>query len=140
MPSKRSGVLFPAVFRRFFRPLLGAKAPSYSSVLHFFCMADGGRADTLIYKLTHVRVCVCILAKGCPPVRPVYPCPSIFRLILTSSNGCSCVMAWERQHTMPASTCRHFPFSIFHFPFTSPPSGGRGAFYFPFLIIYCSCV
>ena len=53
----------------------------------FFCMADGGRADTLIYKLTHVRVCVCILAKGCPPVRPVYPCPSIFRLILTSSNG-----------------------------------------------------
>ena len=87
MPSKRSGVLFPAVFRRFFRPLLGAKAPSYSSVLHFFCMADGGQADTLIYKLTHVRVCVCILAKGCPPVRPVYPCPSIFRLILTSSNG-----------------------------------------------------
>ena len=37
------------------------------------CLADGGQADTLIYKLTHVRVCVCILAKGCPPVRPVYP-------------------------------------------------------------------
>ena len=51
------------------------------------CLADGGQAVTLIYKLTHVRVCVCILAKGCPPVRPVYPCPSIFRLILTSSNG-----------------------------------------------------
>ena len=33
------------------------------------CLADGGRADTLIYKLTHVHVCVCILAKGCPPVR-----------------------------------------------------------------------
>ena len=33
------------------------------------CLADGGQADTLIYKLTHVRVCVCILAKGCPPVR-----------------------------------------------------------------------
>ena len=133
MPSKRSGVLFPAVFRRFFRPLLGAKAPSYSSALHFFCMADGGRADTLIYKLTHVRVCVCILAKGCPPVRPVYPCPSIFRLILTSYNGRSCVMAWERQHTMPASTC------LFHLPLPLQGVGGLSNFHYPFLISYCPC-
>ena len=94
------------------------------------CLADGGQAVTLIYKLTHVRVCVCILAKGCPPVRPVYPCPSIFRLILTSYNGRSCVMAWERQHTMPASTCRHFPFSIFHLPLPLQGGGGLSIFHF----------
>ena len=44
----------------------------------------GRPADTLVYK-SHTRVCVYILRKGCPPVRLVYPLPSILRFALTSS-------------------------------------------------------
>ena len=45
----------------------------------------GRPADTLVYKShTHAYVCI-VLRKGCPPVRLVYPLPSILRFALTSS-------------------------------------------------------
>ena len=45
------------------------------------------RADALFYKLTHT--CVCIFKMGCPPVRLVYPFPSICRLAFISSASLS---------------------------------------------------
>ena len=53
----------------------GSDAPTQTLIRLF--RRTGRPADTLVYK-SHTRVCVYILRKGCPPVRLVYPLPSIF--------------------------------------------------------------
>ena len=53
----------------------GSDAPTQTLIRRF--RRTGRPADTLAYK-SHTRVGVYILRKGCPPVRLVYPLPSIF--------------------------------------------------------------
>ena len=60
----------------------GSDAPTQTLIR--LIRRTGRPADTLVYK-SHTRVCVYILRKGCPPVRLVYPLPSILRFALTSS-------------------------------------------------------
>ena len=54
----------------------GSDAPTQTLIRLF--RRTGRPADTLVYKsLTHACGCI-VLRKGCPPVRLVYPRPSIF--------------------------------------------------------------
>ena len=53
----------------------GSDAPTQTLIR--LIRRTGRPADTLVYK-SYTRVCVYILRKGCPPVRLVYPLPSIF--------------------------------------------------------------
>ena len=65
----------------------GSDAPTQTLIRLF--RRTGRPADTLVYKShTHAYVCI-VLRKGCPPVRLVYPLPSILRLAFTSSNPLS---------------------------------------------------